>query len=251
MDRFSGKRIIVTGAGSGIGQGTVLRLLSEGGHVVAIDVNGDGLAATAEQAATDRLSTAVADLSDETQVDSVVSGALATLGGLDVVVNAAGIIAVGHTVDFSYERFMRLMAVNVGSTFLMTRRCLPVMIEAGGGVFVNFGSTSVEFGHPYMAAYAATKGAIVSFTHSIALEYSKQHIRAVCVCPGGIQSGITDLVANSIPGNADWSLFTKIQPPAGGFGVPANIASVIAMLASDDGAWINGTEIRIDGGAHC
>ena len=254
MQRFVGKRIIVTGAASGIGQGTVLRLLREGGSVAAIDVDETGLASTRETATEegmgDRVSIHTLDVSSETDVDSTVDEILASLGGLDVLVNAAGILRAGHTHEFSYETFNRLMAINMGGTFLMTKKCVPVLVENGGGCIVNFGSTSAAFAHPYMAAYAATKGAIVSFTHSVALEYHKQGVRCVAVCPGGIQSGITDYTAGAIPSDADWTLFNKIQPLAG-FGVPENIASVIAMLASDDGRFVNGTEVRVDGGAHC
>jgi NAD(P)-dependent dehydrogenase (short-subunit alcohol dehydrogenase family) len=114
---------------------------------------------------------------------------------------------------------------------------------------VNFSSTSAAFAHPYMAAYAATKGGIQSFTHAIALEYAKQGLRAVCVCPGSIASGMTS--DPGLPADSDWSLLAKLQPALGqGFAPPSTVAGVIAMLASDDGAFVTGTEIRIDGGTH-
>jgi NAD(P)-dependent dehydrogenase (short-subunit alcohol dehydrogenase family) len=125
-------------------------------------------------------------------------------------------------------------------------------------VVVNFSSTSAAFAHPYMAAYAASKGAIQSFTHALALEYGKQGLRAVGVAPGSIKTGITDATSGYVPPDADWSLFSKLSPilpttlESGGaaMGGPEQVAGVVAMLASDDGAFVTGTEIRIDGGTH-
>jgi NAD(P)-dependent dehydrogenase (short-subunit alcohol dehydrogenase family) len=253
MQRFTDRRIIVTGAGSGIGRATALRLASEGGRVVAADVSPEGLAATAAEAETHGVgalvSTHVIDVGDEASVDEGVAAALATLGGLDVLVNAAGILRSGHTHEFTLDTFNLLVRINLTGTFLMTKAALPTLLATGNGVVVNFGSTSAQFGHPYMAAYAATKGAIVSFTHSLALEYCKQGLRAVSVCPGGVTTALTDAVPSGLPADTDWGLFTKITPPTG-FGKPDHVAGVIAMLASDDGAYITGTEIRIDGGTH-
>ncbi|MGF1427721.1 SDR family NAD(P)-dependent oxidoreductase [Kitasatospora sp. LaBMicrA B282] len=253
MQRFSGRRVLITGAGSGIGRATVHRLLAEGGLVVAVDVNEAGLRGTAEQAAAegtaDRLTTAVLDISDEQSVRAGVAAAVETLGGLDVLVNAAGILRSSHTHETSLEFWNTLLKVNLTGTFLMTRESLPALLAAGSGVVVNFSSTSASFAHPYMAAYAATKGGIQSFTHAIAQEYSKQGLRAVCVAPGSIDSGMTN--NPGLPADTDFSLLAKLSPALGaGFAGPETVAGVIAMLASQDGAFITGTEIRIDGGTH-
>ncbi|MFI9272760.1 SDR family NAD(P)-dependent oxidoreductase [Kitasatospora sp. NPDC052896] len=253
MQRFTGHRILVTGGGSGIGRATVHRLLAEGGRVVAVDVSATGLAGTAEQATAagtaERLTTAVLDVSAEAAVRSGVAAAVETLGGLDVLVNAAGILRSSHTHETSLEFWNTLLAVNLTGTFLMTREALPALLASGRGVVVNFSSTSASFAHPYMAAYAATKGGIQSFTHAIAQEYSKQGLRAVCVAPGSIDSGMTN--NPGLPADADFSLLGKLAPALGqGFAGPETVAGVIAMLASEDGAFITGTEIRIDGGTH-
>ncbi|MFD7902224.1 SDR family NAD(P)-dependent oxidoreductase [Kitasatospora sp. NPDC059747] len=253
MERFSGRNVLITGGGSGIGQATVHRILAEGGKVVAVDVSADGLRSTADRATADgtadRLTTAVLDISDEGAVVAGVAEAVACLGGLDVLVNAAGILRSSHTHETSLEFWNKLLAVNLTGTFLMTREALPALLASGGGVVVNFSSTSASFAHPYMAAYAATKGGIQSFTHAIASEYSKQGLRAVCVAPGSIDSGMTN--NPGLPADADFSLFTKLAPAIGqGFAGPETVAGVIAMLASDDGAFVTGTEIRIDGGTH-
>ncbi|GAA1947925.1 SDR family NAD(P)-dependent oxidoreductase [Kitasatospora viridis] len=253
MQRFTDRRVLITGGGSGIGQATVHRLLAEGGRVVAVDVNQAGLAATAERAAADgtaeRLTAAVLDISDEASVVAGVAAAVEALGGLDVLVNAAGILRSSHTHETTLDFWNTLLKVNLTGTFLMTREALPALLERPGSVVVNFSSTSASFAHPYMAAYAATKGGIQSFTHAIAQEYSKQGLRAVCVAPGSIASGMTS--NPGLPADADFSLLGKLAPALGqGFAGPETVAGVIAMLASDDGAFVTGTELRIDGGTH-
>lgn len=229
------------------------RILAEGGTVVAADIVEAGLEATREQAraadAGDRLTTVVADISDESSVRSAIGGAIRDLGGLDALVNAAGILRSSHTAATTLEFWNRMLAVNLTGTFLVTREALPALLENGKGVVVNFSSTSATFAHPYMAAYAATKGGIQSFTHAIAIEYAKQGLRAVCVAPGSIASGMTS--DPGLPEDADFSLLAKLSPAIGqGFAGPETVAGVIAMLASDDGAFVTGTELRIDGGTH-
>ncbi|GAA1253217.1 SDR family NAD(P)-dependent oxidoreductase [Kitasatospora nipponensis] len=253
MQRFTGRRVLITGGGSGIGRATVHRILAEGGLVVAADVNAEGLAGTAEQAdaegTAERLTTTVLDVSDEDAVRAGVAAAVQALGGLDVLVNAAGILRSSHTHETSLEFWNLLLRVNLTGTFLMTREALPALLATGSGVVVNFSSTSASFAHPYMAAYAATKGGIQSFTHAIAQEYSKQGLRAVCVAPGSIDSGMTN--NPGLPADADFGLLAKLAPALGqGFAGPQTVAGVIAMLASEDGAFVTGTEIRIDGGTH-
>lgn len=262
MNRFDGRRVLITGGGSGIGQATVLRILSEGGRVVAADVNEPGLKATtdlaAQAGAADRLTTTVVDIAAESSVADAVPAAIDGLGGLDALVNAAGILRSVHTESMSLEFWNTVIGVNLTGTFLVTRAALPALLATGRGVVVNFSSTSANFGHPYMAAYAASKGGVQAFTHAIALEYAKQGLRAVAVVPGSISSGMTDASGTStanagpgIPEDADYTLFGKLLPAlAGGFAPPDTVASVVAMLASDDGKFVTGTEIRIDGGTH-
>ncbi len=255
MERFADRRVLITGAGSGIGRATVYRILSEGGTVVGADVNEAGLAETAaraaEQGAADRFGTVRIDISDEISVQDGVATALRTLGGLDALINAAGILRSAHTHELSLADWNRIIATNLTGTFLMIRESLGPLLETGRGVIVNFASTSTFFAHPYMAAYAASKGGIMSMTHALAAEYAKQGLRVVAVAPGSISSDMTDGRGPGLPEDVDLQLFTKLMPMLGkGFASPDTVAGVVAMLASDDGAFITGTEVRIDGGTH-
>ncbi|MFC9659306.1 SDR family NAD(P)-dependent oxidoreductase [Nocardia sp. NPDC127606] len=262
MNRLDNHRTLVTGAASGIGQATALRLLDEGATVVAADVSADGLAATSAQAAergtADRLTTLTLDIGDEQSVIAGVRSSIETLGGLDSLVNAAGILRASHTEQTSLDLWDLIIRVNLTGTFLVVREALPALLANPRATVVNFSSTSAAFAHPYMAAYAASKGGIQSFTHAIALEYGGKGLRAVCVAPGSIKSGITDATPGYVPADSDWALFSKLSPVlptdresgGAGMGDPTAVAGVIAMLVSEDGAFITGTEIRIDGGTH-
>lgn len=255
MERLADHRILITGAASGIARATTLRLLAEGAHVVAADVTADRLAETralAEKEGTaDRLALVEVDIADETSVNAAVASAVKTLGGLDALVNAAAIMRGAHTHECSLEVWNRVIGVNLTGTFLMTRAALPALLESDKGVVVNFSSTAAFYAHPFMAAYSASKGGIFSFTHSIAQEYSKQGLRAVNVVPGGISSNITDNIGELIPADTDWDLFLKLSPALpGGIPGPEKVAGVVAMLVSEDGSFISGSEIRVDGGAH-
>lgn len=262
MKRLAGDRILVTGAASGIGQATALRLLDEDAAVVAADVAADGLdktrARAAEIGATERLTTLEMNVGDEKSVIDGVRSAVDTLGGLDSVVNAAGILRAAHTDQMDLQAWNQIIGINLTGTFLVVRETLPTLLQNPRSAIVNFSSTSASFAHPYMAAYAASKGGVQAFTHALALEYASKGLRAVCVAPGSIKSGITDATAGYIPQDADWKLFTRLMPimatplesSGAGMADPAAVAGVIAMLVSDDGAFITGTEIRIDGGTH-
>src|SRR6516162_2557672 len=204
------------------------------------------------------LATLPMDVGEEDSVIDGVRWAVETLGGLDSLVNAAGMLRAAHTHETSLEFWNQIVGVNLTGTFLVVREALPALLANSRSAIVNFSSTSASFAHPYMAAYAASKGGIQAFTHSLALEYAREGLRAVCVAPGSIKSGITDATGGYIPKDADWSLFSRLMPilpttlesSGAGMADPAVVAGVIAMLVSDDGAFITGTEIRIDGGTH-
>jgi NAD(P)-dependent dehydrogenase (short-subunit alcohol dehydrogenase family) len=262
--RYADRRVLITGGGSGIGQATVLRVLDEGGTVVAADISEAGLKDTMAKADPhgDRLSTVILDVSSEESVKTGVAQAVDTLGGIDTLVNAAGILRSSHFTDMSLADFEQVIRINLIGTFLVTREAIPALRTGNGPAVVNFSSTSAAFAHPYMAAYAASKAGVQAMTHALALEYAKEGIRFNAVQPGSISSGMTDGTGESkqsigpgLPADADFSLLGKIMsllPVDGGgmFAKPDAVAAVVAMLGSPEAYWITGTEMRIDGGTH-
>jgi NAD(P)-dependent dehydrogenase (short-subunit alcohol dehydrogenase family) len=264
LQRYTDRRVLITGGGSGIGQATVLRILDEGGRVVAADISESGLKDTVAKADGhgDRLSTVQLDVGDEPSVKHGMAEAVAVLGGLDTLVNAAGILRSAHFTDTTLTDFEHVVRINLVGTFLVTREAIPALRQGNSPAVVNFSSTSATFAHPYMSAYAASKGGIQAMTHALALEFSKERIRFNSVQPGSISSGMTDGVGESkqsigpgLPDDMDFALLGKIQallPLEGGamFAKPDAVAAVVAMLGSDDAYFITGTEVRIDGGTH-
>ena len=253
--RFAGKNVIVivTGAASGIGRATVIRLVSEGANALGVDLNAADLAETMTLAQTaaehgGKVLTAVASVADEAAVKQVVSDFVARAGTLDVLVNMAGYLRSSHTTETSTQSFLDIIQVNLVGTFLFCREALPHLLKTRGNI-VNAASTSAYFGHPYMAAYSASKGAVAAMTHALAWEYLQQGVRVNAVAPGGIKTALTDATPQGFPAGADLRLFGHLKPMAG-FGLPEDVAGVIAMLASVDGAHMTGEVIRIDGGVH-
>ncbi|MCX5043317.1 SDR family oxidoreductase [Aldersonia sp. NBC_00410] len=266
LSRYADRRVLITGGGSGIGQATVLRILGEGGHVVAADVSEPGLADTVGKAGAlaDRLDTVVLDVSDEESVQAGVAEATRLLGGaIDTLVNAAGILRSAHLEKTTVADFTEVLQINLVGTFLVIRESLPALRTGNKPAVVNFSSTSANFAHPYMSAYAASKGGVQAMTHALAMEFSKESIRFNSVQPGSIASGMTDgsgeskrSIGPGLPADADYSMFGKVAPmlPIDGgkaiFAQPDAVAAVVAMLGSADAYFVTGTEVRVDGGSH-
>ena len=262
--RYTDRRVLITGGGSGIGQACVLRILGEGGRVVAADISQSGLEDTESKAGScdGRLSTVVMNVGDEESVGSAVGRALETLGGLDTLVNVAGILRSAHFLDTTLADFEQVLRVNLVGTFLVTRAALPALRLGNAPAVVNFSSTSATFAHPYMSAYAASKGGVLAMTHALAAEFAKEGIRFNSVQPGSISSGMTDGTGESkqsvgpgLPPDADFRLFARVAPglqlPDGAiFADPSAVAAVVALLGSPEAFFVTGTEVRIDGGAH-
>ncbi len=251
--RFSQQTIIVTGSASGIGRACVVRLASEGGHVLGVDRNEAGLAETVvlAQAAADHggnAESAVASVTDESAIRQVIADFVATTGKLDVLVNMAGYLRSSHTTETSLESFIDILQVNLVGTFLCCREALPHLLKSRGNI-VNAASTSAYYGHPYMAGYAASKGGVAALTHALAWEYLKQGVRVNAVAPGGIMTPLVEGTAAGFPEGVDIPLFAHLTPLTR-FGTPENVAGVVAMLASEDGAHMTGEIVRIDGGVH-
>jgi NAD(P)-dependent dehydrogenase (short-subunit alcohol dehydrogenase family) len=249
MARFTDKVVVVTGAASGIGAATAVRLGAEGGSVACLDVALDGAEVTAA-AIRDAGGTARAlrcDVSDESSVRQAISAVAAEIGPPDVLCNVAGIGRFSHTVEQSLEGWERTLAVNLTGTFLMCRECLPQLLERGGNI-VNTASTAGVFGQPYSAAYGASKGGVVQLTRSLAWEYVERGIRINAVAPGGVE---TPLMGDfGFPEGSSKRLFPKIISPMG-MCKPEEVAALFAYVASDEARYMTGTIITFDGGMTC
>ena len=247
MQRFSGKVALVTGGGSGIGRATAVRLAEEGATVVALDLAEDGLKETVAalgESAPGTIETVVGDVADPTLAPSVVAGVVERHGHLDVLANVAGILRTARTHEHDLGVWDQVIAVNLTGTFTFCRAAIPELLKTGGNI-VNVSSTAALGGHPWAAAYSASKGGVLALTHVIAVEYAKEGLRCNAVCPGSITTPITKQF--EFPEGADFKLVNRmmaIDHPRG----PETVAATIAFLASDDAAHVNGEDVRVDGG---
>jgi NAD(P)-dependent dehydrogenase (short-subunit alcohol dehydrogenase family) len=245
LRRFDGKRVLLTGAASGIGRATAVRLVEEGAAVFAVDRDAAGLAETA--AACDgpgTISTAICDVTSENDVVDSMRAAVMAGGGLDALVNVAGIHRTTPIEQLTVEDLRLLYEVNLVGTALFCREAVPHLQR--GGVIVNVASSSAAHGNPYMSAYSASKAAVLGFSLSLAAELVGRGIRVVPVSPGTVATPLTAAVT---PGDLDFSYYGRIRSLMGE-GKPEQIAGVIAFAASDDASYLTGVELRVDGGSH-
>jgi NAD(P)-dependent dehydrogenase (short-subunit alcohol dehydrogenase family) len=246
MQRFEDRVVLVTGAGGGIGRASAQRIAAEGGTVFCVDLNTDAVEATVAALVSSggKASGRVCDISREDDVRACVAACVAEYGRLDALVNMAGVLRFDDTEQLQLGQWQKVIDVNLTGTMLLCRETLPHLVASKGAI-VNAASTAALAGLPCGVAYSASKGGVLAMTRSIAIEYAKRGVRANCVCPGEIKTGMTDGVA--FPETMDFELISRVISPTGARG-PEVVASVIAMLASDDGIHITGEDIRVDGG---
>lgn len=247
MNRFSGKRALVTGAASGIGRASALRLADEGAHVFCLDIAAEAAKETADQIvnAGGQATSGTADVSSFAACEAAVALAQDALGGLDVLANIAGILRPGHTMELPAEAFEQTVSINLTGTFFMCRAALPLLLE-GGGAIVNMASAAALQGVPYNAAYCASKAGVVGLTQSLGAEYARSGVRVNCICPGGVMTPMTQ--AGFPVDGMDPPLMARCAPMMPRVGTPEEIAGLVAYLASDEAGYVTGSAMRIDGG---
>ncbi len=248
---LNGRRVVVTAAGSGLGRTIALAFLEAGARVHVCDVDGDRLQKLREHAP--GLGATPADVADLGQVDLLFQEAEAGLGGLDVLVNNAGIPGpVGPVEELSPEEWSRTLAVNLSSQFYCARRAIPMLKEAGGGAIVNIASTAGLFGCPMRAPYAASKWGAIGLTKTLAMELGRFGIRVNAICPGSIEGERIDRVIRaeaevrgvSVEGVRE-SYLEQVSMRT--FINPRDVANLVLFVCSDDGAKISGQALAVDG----
>jgi NAD(P)-dependent dehydrogenase (short-subunit alcohol dehydrogenase family) len=235
------RRVVVTGAGSGIGRATCVRMAAEGATVTALDIDESAARAVADETG----GTAVgADVTDAGALEAAISGAARLMGGIDTLVNNAGIGSMADLHRYSDRRFDRIVDVNVKGTFHGLRSAVPLMLASGGGAIVNVASVSGMRPTRGEAAYSAAKAAVIALTSSAALEYGPT-VRVNCVSPGVIDTALTAPLL-AVDGNVG---VIEAGTPLGRVGTATEVADVIVFLCSDLAAYVTGVNIAVDGGS--
>ena len=249
MRGLRGKVAVIAGAATGIGKATAIRLGEEGVSLVLGDINVAGVGAVGNQvnATGSKAVWARCDIADDVSVKALVDLAVKTYGGLDFLhANAADLSIVlsdTNVVDVPLEVFDRTIAVNLRGHLLCTRHVIPEFQKRGGGAIVYTSSAAAYAGEPERVSYAVSKSGINALMRHVASRWGKEGIRANAIAPGVV---ITEATRTGIPDEMKQMILAMTRSPR--LGEPEDIAAMVAMLFSDDGAWINGQVVSVDGG---
>lgn len=246
MRRFVGKAVAITGAASGIGAATARRFAAEGAKLALCDLAGDRLAASAEELRLepDLLFLKAVDVADGAAVEAFVHEAAQALGGLDVLVNNAGIGCFGHVDEITPDAWRRTLAVDLDAVFFGSRAALPHLRKTRGTI-VNTASISGLLGDPGLVAYNVAKAGVINLTRNMAVDHADDGIRVNCICPGGVA---TQLLKAHTRDAAIMAEYERLVP-MGRVGMPKEMAGAITFLASADASYITGIALTVDGGA--
>jgi NAD(P)-dependent dehydrogenase (short-subunit alcohol dehydrogenase family) len=240
LGKLDGRRIVVTGAANGIGRATAILFAEHGARLALIDRDEDALATVSADVAGTALP---CDLADAATTRATARAAVKELGGIDGIVNAAGILLTNSLDNVESDVWERLLAVNLSAPFHLISALLPSLREAATATIVNFSSSSAYKPPMGMTGYAATKAGLLQFTRALAIDLAPR-IRVNAICPGPIRTEMTSYIWQDDAREA----IIMGRVPLGRLGTPEDIAKVALFLSCDDSAFVNGTDIIADGG---
>ena len=240
---------VVTGAASGIGRATALRLAGDGYDLALLDIDEQGLGETQVTiGATRRVTTFPVDVCDPHKLGVTVRDVLTTLGSPELLVNVAGIGIAATVLDTSDEDWGRVIGTNLTGPFLLTRAVLPLMLDRGSGVIINVASVAGTVGMRARAAYCASKAGLIGLTRAVAADHAADGIRCIAVCPGTVETEWVDRIVDSLPEREQARQELAARQLDGRMGTPDEVAATIAFIASPGGRFINGAVVVVDGG---
>ena len=240
------KVAVVTGGARGIGAATAMALADAGARVVIGDLEAEAGRATADAVGGEFV---LADISRAADAEALMNAAADRFGGLDVLVNNAGVVLAKSALETSEEEWDRVLAINLKGAWLCARAAVPHMIRRGGGAIVNVASNAGLVGFPNAAAYCASKGGLAHLTKAMALDFAPFKVRVNAVCPGHTRTPMADsFVASQADPEAFLDDFVRLQHPLGRMAEPEEIAHCIRFLAGDDASFVTGAVLPADGG---
>jgi dihydroanticapsin dehydrogenase len=247
--RLAGKRALITGAATGIGRAAVELFVKEGAKVVFGDINDKEANALAAKAGASA-SYVHCDVTSEDEVKNLVAETVKRIGGIDILINNAGMLPHKNVTDFDVALWDRTFAVNTRSCFLTVKYAVDHIRKSGGGSIVNMASIAALRGGPGASAYASSKAAVVGLSTALALELAKDKIRVNSVCPGWIDTPFNDPAIAYMGGKSVQAAFIQSHTPLQRQGTPEEVAALLLYLSADESAFVTAQAISINGGAY-